>query len=227
LTTEYYFFKGESLLNKTLSSIPSISPSHSHELRIAVTGQMRTGKDTIAQAISQYLNHAGYSVFPHTFGESLKAVATQLFPEEFKDGKKPRELFQWLGQTMRQRNEDVWINQVNQAISELNELSNDSDITHVAHIITDLRQPNEYEYCKMNNFIIIKVTCDDEVRIKRMQELDDNFKVDDLNHETELHINYFNPDYTLDTTYLDQEQMKETIQGFTKQLLKRQQYRGE
>jgi dephospho-CoA kinase len=65
-------------------------------------------------------------------------------------------------------------------------------------VLTDVRQQNEVDWCRANGFTIIRVTAPDEVRIGRAIEAGDNFSVHDLAHSTELEIDNFTVDYTLE-----------------------------
>lgn len=177
------------------------------EVRIALTGKMRSGKDSLAFSILQNLIKVGFYPSTFTFGEGLKYYSKQLFPEEFKEESKPRELFQWFGQTMRQRNENIWINHTAKRINKNNEISELAGNKYTLNIITDLRQENEYKWCKENGFAIIKVECDDRIRIERMHGLKDDFAPTDLAHETETFIDSIEADYTVDTTHLKPEEL--------------------
>lgn len=162
-------------------------------MEFVLLGKMRSGKDTIAEyAIDKY----GFTRF--AFGDGIREVCRLLFPEQMKDGNKPRSLLQNVGQSMRQIDNDVWVNRC------FNDIKNErwkatkamgSDVLNP--IITDLRQPNEYDKCKREGFIFIKVQCDEDIRLKRILEKNDNFDKKDLRHETELHIDTFEYDYLI------------------------------
>lgn len=156
------------------------------EIKIALTSKMRAGKDTIAQyAIDNY----GFTRF--AFGDGIRETCKKLFPDQMKGGKN-RHLLQKLGQTMRYKfDENVWVNYC------FREIEAEKTRRYISPIITDLRQPNEYTKCKEENFIIIKVETNDEIRLQRMNENGDNFTLDDLNHETEQYINSFEYDYLI------------------------------
>lgn len=147
---------------------------------------MRSGKDTIAEyAIEKY----GFTRF--AFGDGIREVCGVLFPEQVKNGNKPRRLLQGVGQMMRQLDNDVW---VNRCFKEIELISKKHTIMP---IITDLRQPNEYERCKNEGYIFIKVQCDEDLRIKRILEKNDNFDMKDLQHETEMHIDTYEYDFVI------------------------------
>ena len=185
----------------------SIKRQSTPHIYIALTGKMRSGKDTVAQQLALQFRKERFHVNKIAFGDALKVKAKELYPEEFVDDNKPRELYQWLGQTLRERNEDVWVNQVAQQINNINKDSKEWGYNPQVHIITDLRQPNEYQFCKDNNFIIIKVECDDVARINRMNALGDNYTPTDLHHDTETHIDSFDVTTTIDTSELSKDEL--------------------
>lgn len=185
----------------------SIKQQSTPHIYIALTGKMRSGKDTVARYLSAQFRKEGFFVNRIAFGDALKAKAKELYPEEFTEGKKPRELLQWFGQTLRERNEDVWVNQVAQTINDKNKNSKQWGYNPQVYIITDLRQPNEYQFCKDNNFIIIKIECDDITRINRMNVLGDNYTPTDLHHDTESHIDKFEVTCTIDTSELSKDEL--------------------
>ncbi|MGD6876958.1 AAA family ATPase [Bacillus infantis] len=150
-------------------------------MKIALLGKMRSGKDTVAE-----YGINTYGLYKFAFGDELKRYYHELFG--YSEGK-PREGYQWFGQITRQREPDIWVRKCFESI----ENSGLKDI-----IITDLRQPNEFERCKKEGFIMVKVHCDDQLRIQRILEKNDKFDKKDLHHETEMHIDTFEPDYIIE-----------------------------
>lgn len=68
---------------------------------IALTGKFRSGKDEVAKYLcARY----GYTQF--AFGDELKRYYHELFGHT---DAKPREGYQWFGQTMRARDPDIWV----------------------------------------------------------------------------------------------------------------------
>lgn len=193
-------------------------------INIALTGKMRSGKDTVARNLIRLMSEE-YKVQTFAFGDSLKEFAKVLFPNEFKDDRKPRDLYQWFGQTLRSRDEDIWINQL---VRELNKHNTTYEALNmkVVNVITDLRQPNEYQFCKENGFYIIKVECDDAIRIKRMDGLNDNFDIKDLTHETERYIDTFDYDYVISTTHMDVDECEQRVKGLVGFINKKEKKRG-
>ncbi|MGD7046960.1 AAA family ATPase [Rossellomorea marisflavi] len=149
-------------------------------MKIALAGKMRSGKDTIAEfAVNTY----GFKHF--AFGDELKRHYHELFGEKES---KPRSGYQWFGQVARSHDPDIWVDKCFQTLNGYE----DNNI-----IITDLRQPNEYKKCKEEGFYIIKVHCDDDLRLQRILSKNDSFNPDDLNHETEQHIDSYKCEYVI------------------------------
>ena len=71
---------------------------------IALTGKFRSGKDEVARYLC---DKYGYKRF--AFGDALKRHYHELFgPTTGKDG----EGYQWFGQTMRERDPNIWVRKV-------------------------------------------------------------------------------------------------------------------
>jgi dephospho-CoA kinase len=160
-------------------------------VKIALTGKMRSGKDTVANHL--YIRHGFDRV---AFGTALKKNAHEVFPwvSEFS---KPRALYQQFGQLMRDIDPDVWIKHAERAVKGAIDFRVNTGAERVGVVITDLRQPNEYEWARANGFTIIRVTAPDEVRIGRAIAAGDDFCENDLEHETEKAIDGFAVDYEI------------------------------
>lgn len=201
-------------------------------IKIAITGKMRAGKDTVYSILKEELelalnkvNNFTAGVFitnQHTFGGHLKYFAELLFPEHFVAGGKPRQLFQEFGQSMRQIDEDVWVKKADQAIQ--NKLKSTHADVHISYI-TDLRQPNEYEYCKGNGFFILRVNATDDVRLARMKADGDNFTKEHLHHETETYVDGYEVDYDIYNNFTTQnglEELRKEVKQLVKIILERE-----
>lgn len=157
-------------------------------IKIALTGKMRSGKDTVAMHLA--FEH-GFE-YPIAFGDKLKRTFHELFPWVSAQSK-PREGYQRFGQLIREEfDENVWVKHLASTV----ELLEDSRKTR-GIVITDLRQPNEYEWCHANGFIIVRVTAPDELRIARAKAAGDVFTDDELSHETERYVDEFEADYEI------------------------------
>ena len=142
-------------------------------MRIALSGLKRSGKDTIGSYLIQ-----NYSCKRFAFADEVKRLARELFPEEFVQNDKPVDLLQWLGNTMRQRNPDVWINR----LSTMIQLTKDP-VPNL--VVTDVRYPNEVQALKNLGFTIVKVQVPVEVSIERSKATEVNFTEELLLHESE------------------------------------------
>ncbi|KQL18837.1 AAA family ATPase [Cytobacillus solani] len=156
--------------------------------KIALTGKLRTGKDTVAHHL--FIRNSFHKV---AFGDALKRVAHDTFPwvSEFS---KPRALYQQVGQLMREIEPDVWIRHVERQVDAIINVNKDM-CDHVGVIITDLRQPNEYEWARSNGFTIIRVNAPEADRLARAQRAGDDFAAEDLAHDTEQHVDGFTVDF--------------------------------
>ena len=142
-------------------------------MRIALSGLKRSGKDTIGSYLIQ-----NYSCKRFAFADEVKRLARELFPEEFVQNDKPVNLLQWLGNTMRQRNPDVWINK----LSTMIQLTKDP-VPNL--VVTDVRYPNEVQALKNLGFTIVKVQVPVEVSVERCKATEINFTEELLLHESE------------------------------------------
>lgn len=176
-------------------------------MNIALTGKFRSGKDAVAHHLA--LEH-GYTQF--AFGDELKRYYHELFGDAEE---KPREGYQWFGQNMRERDPNIWVRKCFDDIVERQR----SIAAKYANggrwgatppfrvVISDLRQPNEFDRCRAEGYTIIRVNCPDELRIERARAAGDAFKPEDLTHDTEQHVDTFAVDYevqndgTLDELY--------------------------
>ncbi|MCU6709326.1 hypothetical protein M6D81_11470 [Paenibacillus sp. J5C_2022] len=184
---------------------------------IALTGPLRSGKDEIGNRLCQ---RHGYVRF--AFGDGIKDVCRRLYPDRFADKagnrKKPRALLQGVGQALRQFDEDIWVRQCFAEIEDSQGIAGHYGIVERA-VITDLRQPNEYERCRAEGFVIIRVKAAAGLRIQRAVESSDTFAAADLTHETEQHTDGFDVDYeivndgTLDELYRRVDELMTEIDG--------------
>ncbi|WP_018755176.1 AAA family ATPase [Paenibacillus terrigena] len=157
---------------------------------IALCGTLRSGKDTVAEYLSSKYEYTRFA-----FGDELKRYAHELFGET--DGKQ-RELYQWFGQVMRERDPNIWIRKCFDAmdLAEIN-MPSKYDVDFRA-VVSDLRQPNEFSALKAAGYVIIRVTAPEGIRINRAVESGDRFNYADLRHDTESHVTGFEVDYEIE-----------------------------
>jgi len=166
-------------------------------VKLAICGRMRSGKDAVAAHLTQQ-----YGFVRFAFGDGIRKVCRELFPDQMADGpggvkRKPRALLQGVGQAMRAFDPDVW---VRQTLEEIAYQAEEDEITGNAprYVITDLRQPSEYDRLRSEGFVIIRVTCREDIRRQRMLDAGDTFDERDLTHETELHTDGFEVDFEIE-----------------------------
>lgn len=163
-------------------------------VKLALCGRMRSGKD----AIAEYLV-ANYGFKRFAFGDGIREVCRQLYPEQFEGGAKPRALLQGVGQSLRAFDEDVWVKRtiydINTEIFSNATVIGDRVLSSARIVVSDLRQPNEEKALRSEGFVIIRVTAPEDLRIQRMLAVGDAFNPDDLTHDTESYIDSFEVDY--------------------------------
>lgn len=161
-------------------------------MNIALTAKMRAGKDTVAEYL---IKKYGFTKF--AFGDGIKRLCRDYYPELTKEGAKPRYLYQNVGQSLRKFDEDIWVNTCFNEIHKERGLRKTLAHNELFVVISDMRQPNEHKRCKDEGFIVIKIVADDEIRLQRMNEKGDKFTVEDLQHETESYIDSYEADYII------------------------------
>ena len=140
--------------------------------RIALVGNMRSGKDTFADVL---INEQGYTKI--AFADELKRICKELFPEQFRNDNKPREILQNVGQCMRNIDYDVWVKALDRKIKQYDGKN---------LVIADVRYPNEVGYLKDNGFIIVQIVVDRNIITERCKATDPNFNPAQLDHESEF-----------------------------------------
>ncbi|KAF6658891.1 AAA family ATPase [Paenibacillus polymyxa] len=175
---------------------------------IGLIGKLRSGKSEVGNYLS---DNYGYTQF--AFGDELKRYAHELFGEPAPD-EKPRELYQWFGQTMRERDPDIWVRKCFEAIERdrdsipedlrrAHEFILNGDVIHSVParpfraVVGDCRQPNEYAALKSAGYVLIRVEAPDAVRIDRAIKSGDVFNYADLFHGTETALDGYLPDFTV------------------------------
>lgn len=163
------------------------------ELRLVIAGELRSGKSTLANYAEEH-----YHMAPFAFGDELKSAFHYFYPHIPRDPK-PRKGYQLFGQFMRYvYGEDYWLKQCFENIETSRKAAAGYGFSHdFAPIITDARQPNEFEYCREQGYKIIKVVAPLEARKERALKEGDVFNEEDLQHETELYVKTLTPDYLI------------------------------
>lgn len=156
-------------------------------MRLAIYGKLRAGKTALASYYAEKLNCDIVD-----FSDAMKEAIKIIFPEEFKEEVKNRELLIKFGQHMRKLDEDVWTNIVK------NKILNNKDKNI---IVTGVRQQNEYDMLKKLGFKFIKVEASEHSRAYRSILNKDVFNSENLTHSTETILDNFEYDFLIENNY--------------------------
>lgn len=151
------------------------------QMRIAIAGKLRSGKSAAARYLAEE-----YGFERVSFGAELKRFAGEIFGASEA---KPRRLYQHFGQAMREIDENVWIRHVEKRIESLGRAK--------GIVIDDLRQPNEYRWARANGFFIVSIAASEDTRLARAKAAGDDFSIEDLRHDTEIHVDSFTVDFEI------------------------------
>jgi len=155
-------------------------------IKIALCGKVRSGKDSVGALLT-----TRYDFYPKiAFGDTLKEIAHKTFPH-IPRIPKPRKLYIHMNEH-RTFYENVWLDPVARKVEYALDMRSTKGV-----VITDVRQQNEFDWCRANGFTIVRVTASDDVRIARAQRSKDVFDYEDLTHPTELEIDTFDVDYEI------------------------------
>jgi dephospho-CoA kinase len=169
-------------------------------VQIALAGEMRSGKDTVGKLL---VEEYGFKRFG--FGDGIVKTTTRLFPDQFLDGNKPRELLQEFGQFCVKQDNDVWVNYLFREM-----LWHGIDPLEDNVVITDLRQPHEYNKLIESGFVIVRVNTKPHIRRERMAQQGEFVTDEQFNHETEKHIRTFDVDFEIDNNGTKEQLIEQT-----------------
>lgn len=166
-----------------------------NELRIAIAGRLRSGKDTFVDLlIDELQNELGsltqfnesFKVQKFAFGDKLKDYAHEICMDIPREPK-PRELYQGMN-IFRTFDPEVWVKHLDKDVVESNA---------TLKVITDVRQNNELNYCDNNGFHTIKVVSDTEVRKQRVLDAGETWNEEFEQHPSEIEIDGLNVQTTV------------------------------
>lgn len=127
-------------------------------MKIALIGKSRSGKDTVAEYLVKKYGMRNYKL---SYG--ITEIIKKYFPSDFEKGVKLRGHYIKIGQSLRELDEDVW---VNYTLNKINYLWGNLENL----VISDVRQENEFIRLREEGFKFIYVDCDNAIRYKRMKE---------------------------------------------------------
>ncbi|AIW03370.1 deoxynucleoside monophosphate kinase [Bacillus phage Mater] len=166
------------------------------ELKIALTGKMRSGKSTVEKyLVDKYLMSA------FAFGTRLKEDFHRDNPEVPRVPK-PVTGYQTYGQEKRRTvGSDIWINKCFADIEKHRSIARNYNIVNseaeFMPLVTDLRQPNEYDRLREEGYIIIRISAPLDVRMKRAKQKGDDSTAANFEAETETHVDWFKVDFEI------------------------------
>ena len=131
-------------------------------IRIALSGKMRSGKDTVASHLT--MRHGFVKM---AFADKLKDVAHELFDAPTTE--KCRPLLVELSRHLCAVDPAVWIKYVINRIP-----------MHRSIVISDLRYPNEYYTLKGLGFQLVRIVVAPPVQLKRLQSTEPDLSLKTL-----------------------------------------------
>ncbi|MBT2654206.1 AAA family ATPase [Bacillus sp. ISL-18] len=173
-------------------------------VKIALCGKMRSGKDTVANFLREKHKFTGFR-FSEGIWETIRLLYRQVYAKRHEE--KPRKLLQDIGQKMREVDPDVWVNYTFNKIEE---------VRANRVVVSDLRQPNEFNELKQQGFFIVRVSAEDRIRLNRILAENDNFDIQDLYHETERYIDGFKVDFEIQNNGTIEELLQQSQAAFDK-----------
>jgi dephospho-CoA kinase len=152
-------------------------------MKLAITGEMASGKTTIAKYLVEKYNFSKFS-----FADDVKLYASEIFDININMKIKDRKLLQQFATKMKEIDENIWIKRLDIKIKDISDNI----------IIDDLRYPNEELYLKSKGFKILKLDIDTELQNNRLKNtyIDDfNMHIECKNHDSEMHTKFFYYDF--------------------------------
>jgi len=147
-------------------------------MRIALCGEARSGKDTVASLCSGFISMA--------FGDYMKVRYYKDNPHKVGKPKDREHMIAW---SQPQVNEypRIWVDKLEEDFNRYHwSYGNNLDV-----IITDLRQPHEEEWCRENGFHIVRVHANETLRAKRAMKHGE-FLGKDLPYEVKADFHIYN-----------------------------------
>lgn len=171
-----------------LSRFRKLDEPKAPALKVAFIGPMRSGKSEAARYLAET-----YDFEKVSFGDHLRYCVETVWGVN-TTGVKPRAQLQQLGQLARQFDPDVWVKPLAAKVFQLT-AGNANRERQFSVVIDDLRQPNEYEWCKANGFTIVRVAAGRGAQKERIEALGETYDPAHLAHETEQHHKKFHADH--------------------------------
>ena len=171
--------------------MPKLPAPENRMDRIAFAGPMCVGKTTLANSLA--VTFMGYSKL--SFANRLKSLVYNLYGEQEKNNQ-GRLMLQVLSDDLKKWDSNLFIKHL---LLEANRLLSQG---FTKLVVDDLRFKSEADALRKNGFVIIKVTCDEEVRQERIKKLYPDIDAARHTHSSERSWENIKYDYTIDSTTL-------------------------
>ena len=146
-------------------------------MKIALIGLSRSGKDTVAEYLVKKYGMRNYKL-----SCGITEIIKKYFPSDFEKGVKLRGHYIKIGQSLRELDEDVW---VNYTLNKINYLWGNLENL----VISDVRQENEFRILAKEGFRFIYVKCDDDIRNERIKEKGEELP-SDFDNDPDKNVDY-------------------------------------
>lgn len=131
-------------------------------MKIAIAGQMASGKTTMAAALAAAMDGTVMSL-----ATKVKEVGRDLFGMQVKD----RPLLQQIGMRMRDIRPNVWIEYLDREATKVSDAGS-------TVVVDDCRFINEAEWFKKNGWLVVRINIDEELQKSRlMQTYPDDWEI--------------------------------------------------
>ena len=137
-------------------------------MKIAIAGQMASGKTTLADKLQAELEDLDYRVARHSLAGKVKAIGKDLFRMVEKDSR----LLQQIGMKMREIQPDIWIDYLNRKISQ-DLLEDKYDVA----IVDDVRFINEAKFFHSQDWLVVRLNIQEDLQKSRLQRTYEDWEV--------------------------------------------------
>ncbi len=166
------------------------------QIKVFINGKAGSGKTYVAEYLEQK-----YGFTELTLADGIYDIAKEYFDMTDKD----RKLLQEIGQSLRKIDPFVWIKYLKRTAALLLTIAPDKSI-----VVSDVRQENEYNSLRSDDYIAIRIDADLDKRLERIAlrdgiEIDQDYIDRIENHESERGASDKEYDYVINNNYSFEE----------------------
>ncbi|WDS60658.1 hypothetical protein BC7_00061 [Bacillus phage BC-7] len=156
-------------------------------MRIALCGEARSGKDTVADILKcLYLDSTNDIMDRLAFGDFMKEKYYEANPHKVSMPKDREHMIEW-SQPQVEKDNLIWVRELEGSMEDI--IMYDGVYSFV---ITDLRQPHEEKWCRENGFHIVRVHAPSIMRERRMRDLGEGVTLKDLKYWVDADFHIYN-----------------------------------